>query len=1756
MPVKITMKDSGGKSSSFEFKITSVFASPVPSIVGIYNQDGTEISSGVVINNANHIPVIVKVSNSPVVNGEYLNVVTVTNTILEQDNPRRTTTLVYDKTQSDITFWKTPLSQAFSSGTGTFVPIYLKCGETPVANVIEASIDTENLGGGAGGKSSKTVTVNCGYFEDSEAPAVTIQPVSSYSNTNKFSLNIQIVEEDGMAYSGDTYTATLYATKAGGENVPLVNNIKSFVVGSSSPASWHNLFRWDNVELPDVSAGQEASYQIWASVKDISPAAQRTVGGGALVTSNKVTLTIDKKAPTTSLYIDGETSPKNTGEYTVQSSLKGELRADENGAVVTCSGDAQCGGDDGVAVVYFNEAGTFTITAYSVDQAGNKGASKTWRFTIRNAGPKINFVNPASTIIQEDVGTQINFLAEVSDPDSSSLTYWWKHDGVQQGNVETLSYDGKTPALLEHSIAYASADAGQSKKVSLHVSDGKNEAVKEIIIAIKRQKQVEANIYSPLDTDRIYVNREVIFEGYADDTDDATGKIVSYEWYTRTSINPTYVLENADASQCSSISSYANKNYCRVVFKKTFSETGTYYVKFKVTDDDGVTSFTEKKYTVLDLYDPEIKIISPEPNKDYYDINTIISSGSNIPIDQSYIKMDASICLKSKTTDECTTVSGSTYNWKWTFVERETNIEYVFGGVGKKTMQITGGKDIPQGYYNVVVSAEGKDAVGADFTSSNRLESVVHVKSSDAPNVVIVTPNTLKRFYLGEWITFEGSATDPNADEGDYISKWVWKRGSDSQGSNEETINDALKWTTKFPSENVYIVDPDGDGWDGVLRTDKSDTFHYRFRLKADALGLGTHYIRVIVTDSLGAVKHSDDYIIQIFVDPTTAPRVQINKPTFGTNTEDVCGNPYVVAYGENVYFEAKVWDPAPKGTPTGSLGKVCEYKWILDGILLDYRRQLDTNCQASGYGGDVPIGLNVDTKEMGNGLHTVSLTAWEDDLHESTQDIICINVVPSSLRRDLPNVGRVQMDVGGTQLFKFSGGLGADSYKWEVDGGCGKFVLADGTEKSSVDKVAQATFKATKENSNCDVVVSSGVQSISTAIEVKPKVSITNDITLSAVISNHDTYGYVMKLSWNRDTSLSGANKYELQYRKGSSGTWTALPGEWGKIDIAANNYAYHYGSSSCGAGKTQCLENGATYEYRMKILDSASNVLADWGNTATAVMSYSSFVEDCNNPLSDSDGDGVVAGIDSGCPNLHLVKMDESKGIETNVGIDNATYVGTNINVNCYFNIVNSAGSVVEENAYYSSGYKCINLKVGGVEYTNGQQLSTKGAVRFRGINVGDAVGDKVVRCEVNSKCNWYGLFYSLERTIKVEDFEYCPEDIGGGLSISKVSLDESSYEAGDEMEVEVEVKNEDLSNRDIDVIVSAQIFDVDTEENLAEEEQQQEIESDKDETFNINMTIPDDIDADHQYVVLVKAYEEGEEEDICVQANKFIKLKEKEECDTDEDDDNYASEECGGDDCDDDDENINPSEAEICTDGEDNDCDDDVDDEDSDCVSCVNGRTKSCGKDTGECSAGTQTCTSGAWGECLGMVGPNYENCADGKDNDCDGSPDCDDPDCYDVCTGQGVIGDSDGDGLPDDWEMEYFGNLAMGADEDADGDGVSNYEEWLNGTDPNTADAAGGKWWVWVLLVIAITGLGAVIAVMLVNKKKAKMGKLGQGVAAKGTGKGATSGYITANKQAELKEYVKKALARGFKKEQIERVLLAKGWMRKDINNAFK
>ena len=81
------------------------------------------------------------------------------------------------------------------------------------------------------------------------------------------------------------------------------------------------------------------------------------------------------------------------------------------------------------------------------------------------------------------------------------------------------------------------------------------------------------------------------------------------------------------------------------------------------------------------------------------------------------------------------------------------------------------------------------------------------------------------------------------------------------------------------------------------------------------------------------------------------------------------------------------------------------------------------------------------------------------------------------------------------------------------------------------------------------------------------------------------------------------------------------------------------------------------------------------------------------------------------------------------------------------------------------------------------------------------------------------------------------------------------------------------------------------------------------------------------------------------------------------------------------------IDPKPAEICGNGEDDNCDGQTDEG----CSCTPNDTQACHTDEGECVKGSQTCEgNGQWSDCTNYSGPFPEKC-DGLDNNCDGHTD---------------------------------------------------------------------------------------------------------------------------------------------------------------------
>ncbi|MFH0798361.1 MAG: putative S-layer protein [Candidatus Woesearchaeota archaeon] len=112
-----------------------------------------------------------------------------------------------------------------------------------------------------------------------------------------------------------------------------------------------------------------------------------------------------------------------------------------------------------------------------------------------------------------------------------------------------------------------------------------------------------------------------------------------------------------------------------------------------------------------------------------------------------------------------------------------------------------------------------------------------------------------------------------------------------------------------------------------------------------------------------------------------------------------------------------------------------------------------------------------------------------------------------------------------------------------------------------------------------------------------------------------------------------------------------------------------------------------------------------------------------------------------------------------------------------------------------------------------------------------------------------------------------QICDEGMIGDLSVTIKNPDSGDdFAPGDEVSIDVEVEN--TYSKDMDVGVEAILYNLDEDDNVVTIKSEIiEINDGDDETFNLDMIIPSaDLDDEDSYVLYVKAFEDGSEDDNC--------------------------------------------------------------------------------------------------------------------------------------------------------------------------------------------------------------------------------------------------------------------------------------------------
>ncbi len=596
--------------------------------------------------------------------------------------------------------------------------------------------------------------------------------------------------------------------------------------------------------------------------------------------------------------------------------------------------------------------------------------------------------------------------------------------------------------------------------------------------------------------------------------------------------------------------------------------------------------------------------------------------------------------------------------------------------------------------------------------------------------------------------------------------------------------------------------------------------------------------------------------------------------------------------------------------------------------------------------------------------------------------------------------------------------------------------------------------------------------------------------------------------------------------------------------------------------------------------------------------------FTNGCNNYPIDDDNDGVNDKLDKDCP-----PKGNNVLIETINLNDKKPFEDSEFEVQCKIKI--------NGQAELNDAKNCIFVNLTNIKTQNSELCEfnkrNKDILRFN-CNSGSLSEDKVkedrlVSCHVNTeKC--YGdpsatlndQKGNLRQTyINITAPELCDKIVGKSrLSINEINLnneEDEEYEFDDKIKADLDIEN--LDEEDLEITAEAYLYDINSKDEVLTISQDKEVNKGENEEFNLELITP--AVEESKYKIYFKVYLKDDEDEICLQESKNIKIKpSSKENDLGILTETEISKKLEKD------EKITftilneehsmevleitsnkvkikisstPQELTL-SEGESNEIDlnddsvndliitlNEIKDGKADLSfksiqttteepeACTNGETRECGLDIGICKKGTQTCNNNLWGTCTGEIKPVQEICDDLLDNNCNGLADCSDSACSDSpdCGIIQEVKDSDNDGLPDDWEIRYFGNIQVQSGEnDFDKDGFTNVQEYSKDTDPTSSSSIPEKKFDLTTIIIAVSVL--IVAVFLIWLFVFKPRKPIPDNIPPYSSRTTYSGSAKAN--PALTNYIKNSLENGYTKQQIKNALIAKGWEEKDVENAFK
>jgi len=216
-----------------------------------------------------------------------------------------------------------------------------------------------------------------------------------------------------------------------------------------------------------------------------------------------------------------------------------------------------------------------------------------------------------------------------------------------------------------------------------------------------------------------------------------------------------------------------------------------------------------------------------------------------------------------------------------------------------------------------------------------------------------------------------------------------------------------------------------------------------------------------------------------------------------------------------------------------------------------------------------------------------------------------------------------------------------------------------------------------------------------------------------------------------------------------------------------------------------------------------------------------------------------------------------------------------------NAYFTITNN-GNVDLSNIVFSYDANKFEDKGGDaitLEFDSSTTIGTINAGSNKEIRVivrsDKKIDSDTYRGTITASANGgvYTNTFDIEVKIK-PDKVVCKDGIIGDLDITDINFDEDDFKPGQTFPVDVDVENNYDDN--LDVTVELYLYDVTTDDIIVDTEDTIDINDGDEETFNLELDIPiTDLADSDEYILYVKAYEDGNEDENCAEDSDTVNL-----------------------------------------------------------------------------------------------------------------------------------------------------------------------------------------------------------------------------------------------------------------------------------------